>query len=279
MFQRIRFEALCLCFAECATLSPMMDTLSGKAPTEGNQLSAPWRKRFLHFAAWSAAALSLYAASAFVSLRFFMRSVKTVELSDFRGMDFEAARAHAMASGLDIIESRRAASPAVPAGSILEQSPAAGFPVKPGQPVEVVVSDGPPRTEVPDLTGTLLASATEAIRQNGLTIKTLYRVHSEQGEDGVVLAQEPPQGTAVSTGAAVSMVVSLGSRSRSYLAPHFVGASGAAARQAAERSGFSAQVNYRPVQSEGERGTVVAQYPLGGTRFRRGEAVILTVGQ
>lgn len=260
----------------------MSDTPFSPDPNTQNAAPAPrepWARRLARMGAGALLLAAFYGVTALASLHFFMRRVEAVAAPDFFGFDVETARARALAMGLDVIEARRQASEIVPEGSILGQSPEAGFPVKPGQSVTVVVSSGPPRTEVPEVTGMPLASAQETLRQSRLTLKTLYRVHEARVEQDIVLAQEPPAGTETVPDAGVTLVVGAGALPKEYLAGHMVGLPLAVARRAMERSGFPVRIETRAAASPQERGMVVAQYPLGGTLFRHGDAVTLTVGQ
>ncbi|GAA1669220.1 Stk1 family PASTA domain-containing Ser/Thr kinase [Glycomyces endophyticus] len=63
-------------------------------------------------------------------------------------------------------------SDSIPAGSVIEQTPAADAPAGPGDEIALVVSDGPEPVEVPDVLGMDIEEATDELEGLGFTVKT-----------------------------------------------------------------------------------------------------------
>jgi hypothetical protein len=107
-------------------------------------------------------------------------------------------------------------SSTVAAGLVISQNPASGTSVASGSAVSLVVSSGaapppPPTTvAVPSVVGDTQAAATTAITKDGLTVGTVTTQSSTTVASGVVIGQNPTAGTSVTTGSAVSLVVSSG---------------------------------------------------------------------
>jgi eukaryotic-like serine/threonine-protein kinase len=94
-------------------------------------------------------------------------------------------------------------------GTIVSSAPKAGASVKPGTPVDLVVSKGPEPVPVPDIAGRKLAAAKDALGKVGLKSDVTQRF-SDQVRDGVVISVKPKAGTIVDSGSRVDVVVSKG---------------------------------------------------------------------
>ncbi|SDD20289.1 Stk1 family PASTA domain-containing Ser/Thr kinase [Glycomyces harbinensis] len=91
---------------------------------------------------------------------------------DVVGMDEDAAISALQSEGLTVGEVAPRHSDTIPAGSVIEQTPAADSPAGAGDVVDLVVSDGPEPIEVPDVVGMDLDEATETLEGLGFTVKT-----------------------------------------------------------------------------------------------------------
>jgi serine/threonine-protein kinase len=100
--------------------------------------------------------------------------------------------------------------PDIPEGQIISTDPSAGITVSPGQVIEVVVSAGPERIEVPSITLLTLAEATAAIESRGLVLGTVTAENSSSVAKDVVIRSDPEVGTELRAGEAVNIVVSTG---------------------------------------------------------------------
>lgn len=93
-----------------------------------------------------------------------------------------------------------------PAGTVLEQAPAAGEPAPRGSAVQVVLSAGPAEHAVPDLGGEDLAAARAALEGLGLTVRSRQPPEVPLLErTPVVVRQVPAPGTVVQEGSAVEL--------------------------------------------------------------------------
>ncbi|UCF80839.1 MAG: PASTA domain-containing protein [Acidobacteriota bacterium] len=251
------------------------ESTESKDSGSGKQL--PWWSQCLQFLLWAGAIMGIYAASAWFSLQAFIRSADTVAVPDVVGLAFEEAQALALGVGLRVVESYRRPSADAPEGQILEQNPQDGFPVRRGQSLSVVVSLGNPKIEAPSLAGMLLTEARQRLKENHLALGRVYRLSSNEAAENVVIAQEPPAGTALFRDSPVRLVVSRGPAPQFYRMPRLVGLPLPAAQEVLTRADLSAQVEYRRLP--GKRGLVISQYPAGGVRFRRGDSLALRVAQ
>jgi N-acetylmuramoyl-L-alanine amidase len=97
----------------------------------------------------------------------------------------------------------------IPAGQVISQDPSAGTLLDPGSAVSVVVSAGPQTFVVPDLVGSTMQGATDALTALGLRVVT--QEASSEATPGVVLEMFPAPGASVSAGDEIRLMVPGGS--------------------------------------------------------------------
>jgi eukaryotic-like serine/threonine-protein kinase len=91
---------------------------------------------------------------------------------DVVGMAEDEARDAIEAEGLAVGEVELRYSDAIPAGSVIEQTPGADAPAGEDDEVGLVVSEGPEPIEVPDVVGMDIDDAKEELEALGFTVKT-----------------------------------------------------------------------------------------------------------
>ncbi len=97
-----------------------------------------------------------------------------------------------------------------PVNRVLSQSPAPGTSLRRGARVRVVVSAGPnpqPATSVPTVVGQDQAAAAGDLRAAGFRVVVLNRPTANQGQDGLVLEEQPRAGSSIPGGAQVTLFV------------------------------------------------------------------------
>ncbi|MDX2458020.1 MAG: PASTA domain-containing protein, partial [Gammaproteobacteria bacterium] len=94
---------------------------------------------------------------------------------------------------------------------VISQNPTAGGPDVPvGSPVDLVVSLGPALVTVPDVVGLDWTIAGNEIINAGLIVGTTTDQSSDTVQAGIVISQDPVEGTVVDAGSAVDLVRSTG---------------------------------------------------------------------
>ena len=159
-----------------------------------------------------------------------------------------------------------------PNGTIIAQQPSAGEMLEQGQAVNVTISAGREQSVVPQL---IALPSIEAVRialaDANLELGSITERNSNQ-PSGYVLAQNPPEGTLVDSGASIDIEVSSGLSP----VPNVVGSREAQARSDLAQAGFEVQV---VEQQSGAvpPGVVLAQSPQAGTELQRGSLVTITI--
>ena len=132
-------------------------------------------------------------------------AVELKDVPDLEGLTVASARSRLQALGLRSTITKVTSSQ--PAGTVVGQSPGAGTEVRAGATVRLRVSSGPTTVTVPDVTGIDESSARARLRALGLTVETVEEPTSDPGEDGLVVAQDPPPGTEADDGTSVVLTI------------------------------------------------------------------------
>jgi serine/threonine-protein kinase len=201
---------------------------------------------------------------------------KRIVVPDVEGMQVDRARRAVRRVGL--LPEVRLVGSDEPAGTVLDQRPAADEEVGADTVVRLEVAKAAPEpatTEVPDVVGRTVADARARLRAVGLR-STVTRVESSEPR-GTVLVQSPAAGAEARDGATVRLRVSAGPAQASV--PDVTGLDEQSARQQLQAAGFEVEVLDEPTDDPARDGTIVAQDPEGGVRAEKGALVTLTVAR
>lgn len=130
---------------------------------------------------------------------------RLVEAPDVTGLTLADAEADLLEAGLQPQQVSTQVSADVPAGSIISQSPKPGTALERGSFIKLVVSAGPQTYVVPDLIGSPVEGAEDALVALGFVV-VIDRVSSETTE-AIVLEMYPAPGASVSVGDEIRLSV------------------------------------------------------------------------
>jgi serine/threonine-protein kinase len=219
------------------------------------------RRRTIVIAAMAAILLAFGAARA-------ITAPNRVDVPALEGMS--RTRAAAMLDDLDLslTVQRRQQSRTVEEGDIISQRPAAGTLLLEGKGVRVVLSSGPPKVTVPDLTGMTRSQLEVRLKASGLRLGKTSTTFSLEPE-GTVVAQKP-EGRSIPWGSTVSVVFSKGPQSLEV--PQVLGLKYPAAAKALKQAGFRA-VRVDSYSDDVEEGLVASVEPGEGQTIPEGSEV------
>jgi beta-lactam-binding protein with PASTA domain len=124
------------------------------------------------------------------------------------GMRGEDAVRQLATAGLQVGPQKTAASPTVPPGAVVQTEPPAGTPAPPGSIVTVVLSTGPTATTtVPKVLGMRMSRGRKLIEDAGFRVGRVRIGSNDDRMGGVILKQEPPEGTPAQPGTPIDLVV------------------------------------------------------------------------
>jgi beta-lactam-binding protein with PASTA domain len=130
------------------------------------------------------------------------------DVPDVTGQGREEAGRALVAAGLSLGRASTEHSDTVDKGLVIRQDPGAGASLRRGHPVAVVVSDGPARVTVPDVTGQSSPRAREVLEEAGFTVEETDIFGGLFGNrEGTVRRQSPEPGTEARPGSTVSILI------------------------------------------------------------------------
>lgn len=212
-------------------------------------------KRFLRGLGIFLALVGVGVVSAFAVIALLLRQDE-VRVPDLTGQDLVTVIEALNREGLQLKIDRRDPHPTAPRDTVISQSPAAGSGIKKGRQVRVVVSLGPSDAQAPKLVGENFRKADIMLRQAGFLPGAVSRVSSDNVERDIVIAQAPPAGSALDKGGKISMLVSSGKKSETYVMPKLIGKKAEEALQIIDRMGLQHRVTYK---AAGEKKSVLAE--------------------
>jgi beta-lactam-binding protein with PASTA domain len=199
----------------------------------------------------------------------------TVLVPDVVGLTESEAAVQLVDAGLRVGAVRLEINPDVPHERIISSDPAAESEVAAGTPVDLTVSAGDTRPQVPDVVGLTEPEAVERIVDAGLLVGTIERPYDESIPKGEVISSDPVATTRVEPGSAVRLVVSSGPPP--VTVPHVVGRVESDARAEIERVGLQVGTVTPVADCSIPADEVISSAPPAGTEVDRGGEVGLTV--
>jgi len=121
------------------------------------------------------------------------------------GQPYESAAATLQAAGLAV--ARREADSNQPAGTVIDQNPAANSTAARGSSVTLTVSRGPQTTGVPEVTQIDQDSAIQTLEEAGFAAEVADQPVDDPALDNIVLSQDPEGGAQAEPGSTVTIVV------------------------------------------------------------------------
>ncbi|MFC7548414.1 Stk1 family PASTA domain-containing Ser/Thr kinase [Plantactinospora sp. GCM10030261] len=158
---------------------------------------------------------------------------------------------------------------------VVEQDPPVSARIVKGGTVTLVLSLGPERFQVPDVTGQSLDLAQGNLEKAGLVVERGPDQFNDNLPAGVVIGLNPQVGTEVKPGTKITVVVSKGKAPLSV--PRLVGKNITEARTSLSQLGLVSVEQY--VDSEKPKDEVIEQNPPDGTGVEKGAEVKLKVSK
>jgi serine/threonine-protein kinase len=173
------------------------------------------------------------------------------------------------------VQEREESSDTVGENRVIESIPGQGERVDKGSEVTLVVSKGPERATVPDVTGSTRDEAQSSLEDAGFTV-SVKEVESEDKDPGTVLSQDPAGGTSAKKGSRVTLTVA--KEPSQVEVPDVTGENEDDAIAILSKAGFEVRRTTQDVPTEDGDGVVLEQNPAGG-KAKKGEKVTITVGR
>ncbi len=161
-------------------------------------------------------------------------------------------------------------------GKVISQDPEAGSKANSGSIVNIVVSSGIEKVQVPDITGYDVETAKGIAEQYGLTITLGRTASSDTVPEGEIILQDPSAGTTAKKGSTIYYRLSTGPETPAEIdIDNFVGDSEDYAVGKLEGAGFTVKTKYA-YSNEYDEGIVIKQ---SATSAKQGATITLTISK
>lgn len=190
---------------------------------------------------------------------------------DVRGKAPEVAVADIVAANLSAGGRVEAFDDTIPLGMVAKTDPKMGAELKPGTPVDLIISKGPKPVKIPAVVGTKIKNAQPQLEDLGLVVDR-SNVFSETVAKNSVISIKPKAGNTVNSGTTVEVVVSKGPPP--VTVPNLVDMPRKKAIAELERIGLKANVQVGEVAPLNR---VISQSPAAGTEIPKGSTVTIRI--
>lgn len=161
-------------------------------------------------------------------------------------------------------------------GIIIESSPAGGDKVGDGATVNLTLSKGPERYQIPNLSKLTIEAATKMLSAYPLDTPVIEEVFSDKFPKGYVIESKPAAGERVKRGAVVRIILSKGIEQIPMAI--FINKTGEEALNTLTESGFKVNPKYQFSETV-PLGAVISQNPSGGKSYPKGAQVELIISK
>ncbi len=199
----------------------------------------------------------------------------TPRVPDTTGMTLADAERTLTGDGYAVGAVDTTASQTVGKDMVISTDPSAGVALSKGQPVDLVVSSGPPFVSMPSVLGMAEQSAIATLQAAGFNVDPMIeRAYNKQYKSGTVFDQSPSPGDQVTKGATVQLSVSEGVQMVGI--PYVIDLTQADAITALQKVGFVVKT-VNKANGTVAKGTVFDQSPAGGGQAAKGSQVTIDV--
>lgn len=234
--------------------------------------------RLLLRALYGLAVFSVFVLAAYFSFNGFVRSGVTT-VPEIVGRSRGEATARLTEQGLRLrrVNEKGRYDEKVPAGMVLRQSPDAHTLVKRGSGVDLILSLGPRRIEVPQLADQAFPAAQSILSGVGLGVGQVLSAFAERRPAGSVVAQDPPAGSLAAPTVRVDLLLALPGSGERYVMPDLIYRHYEQIRPYFESQSFRlGSVKYERYEGVAA-GVILRQFPLPGHPLTRNDPVSLVV--
>jgi beta-lactam-binding protein with PASTA domain len=219
-----------------------------------------------------------YLIFATASMRMAFRA-REVHVPDLTNRTANEATAMAAAVGLGVrVDDNRRPDPRIGVDRVRAQDPAAGSTLRRQRSVKVWLSAGTSATTVPQLTGEPQRAAESRLAQDGLQLRAVSEIRSQNWASDVVVGQEPPAAAAAES-AGVTLLVNRAELGAGYVMPDLIGVNGDRASEILRGQGFRVAVVGAAPYPGVPSGIVLRQAPRAGFQIAPGEAISIEVSR
>ena len=126
---------------------------------------------------------------------------------NFVGIDYEQIKNNREYTSMYLFRAVLEYSDTVPAGQVMRQEPEAGEVLENGEVIQIVVSQGPEKVEMPQIIGASQDKAIEILSSRGLVASCFMVVNDGSYATGCVVSASEAEGTMVTVGSVITVYI------------------------------------------------------------------------
>lgn len=218
-------------------------------------------------------------ASAYLTLTLIIKSEDTVVVPDLSGKNVVFVLELLTDLGLNTKVKGSEYNADIPENNVIFQEPEPGAEIKKGRDVRIVISKGAKSILMPNLKGLFLRQARIILEENNLCRGEISITYGNSIKKDEVIAQFPSQGTMITRGECVNLLVSMGIRLRACKMPDLIGLSPSSAITMIESIDLVLGEIKTRFYKDKPLNTVVAQELLSGYRVAHGSTVNIVINR
>jgi len=218
-------------------------------------------------------------AGAYFTLTLIIKSEDTVMVPDLFGKNVVYVLELLTDLGLNTKVKGSEYNADVPENNVIFQEPEPGAEIKKGRDVRIVISKGAKSILMPNLKGLFVRQAQIILEENSLRRGEISGTYSNSLKKDEIIAQFPSQGTMITRGECVNLLVSVGVRPRAYKMPDLLGLSLSSAITMIESIDLVLGEIKTHFYKDKPINTVVAQELLFGYRVTQGSTVNIVINR
>ncbi|MBE6464421.1 MAG: Stk1 family PASTA domain-containing Ser/Thr kinase [Eggerthellaceae bacterium] len=200
---------------------------------------------------------------------------ETFPVPNVTGKTYEEAVVVLQDAGFSVGKTTKDNSETIAEGYVISQDPSGNSNAPKSKKINLVVSMGPGKVEVPDLTNMTATEAQAALEKVGLKAKAGEAKYSSEVKVNHIISQSPEAKATVEKGSEVTYVLSLGEENIEI--PYVVGMGEDAAWNSLQGAGFSVH-STTEYSSSVEKGVVISQYPTGSAVKGSSVSIVVSNG-
>ena len=214
--------------------------------------------------------------TAYIVMPIMMGRTNELSVPDITGLTIKQARTELEVRGLDLRIAGEEYSEKIVSGLVISQNPLPFSNIKFYKVVEVIVSMGSEKVQVPKVCGLHISNAIDALTRAGFAVNDTSFDFSDELDENIVLGTEPPFNSIIPKGTTVSLFVSRGKKSNFVFIPSFKNIEKDSALNLA-RSMKLVPVIYDSIKANVLRSTVIAQMPDSGEYLKKQDTLKLKI--
>ena len=217
--------------------------------------------------------------SAYLTLALIIKSEDTVIVPSLEGKDVVYALELLTELELNTKVKGSEYTADIPKNYVVFQEPQPGAEIKKGRDVKIILSKGPKTVSMPNLLDLSLQQANIILEEYGICQGELSRTYNKKVEKDHIIAQVPSQGTMISRGGCVDLLISMGVQSKAFKMPDLIGLTLEDALQSIEKVNLVIGEIKSSHHKNKPRNIIVKQAPTSGHRVIAASPVSLLINR